>query len=42
MEMMSRNLQHDDGHSVNRHNDLPLPPLLPLPADVGDIIMAPN
>lgn len=34
--MMRKNLQIDD----SRHND-PLHPL-PLPADVGDIIMAPN
>lgn len=36
MDMMSRNLQDDDDHSVNRHNE-PMPP-----ADVGDIIIAPN
>lgn len=36
MDMMRRNLQDD--HSVIRHND----PVLVPPADVGDIIMAPN
>lgn len=35
MEMMSRNLQDDDDHSITRHNELP-------PADVGDIITAAN
>ena len=39
MDMMRRNLQDDDDdHSVIRHND----PVFMPPADVGDIIMAPN